>query len=231
MSTEKGRLSGRDRSLHSIGTIWAVGRNYADHARELGNTVPTPTERPLIFIKAGSCAVSESEPLLLPAFAEPVHFEGEIAFRFASDFSSKRGVKRLDAVTVALDLTARSLQEELKRLGQPWALAKSFRGSCPLGDWVALPSNENEPSLQIEVFLNGTRRQSGQTEQMIHSISRLADHVAEHFPVQAGDALLTGTPSGVGPLKTGDSILVTLRSATGTELISASWTCFSVPTV
>ncbi|MCX7977860.1 MAG: fumarylacetoacetate hydrolase family protein [Bdellovibrionaceae bacterium] len=179
-----------------IRNIWAVGRNYADHAKELGNSVPSS---PLFFLKAGSCAVIGNE-FSLPEWARDVHHELEIALQFGEDLE-------ICSWGLALDLTERRLQSELKSRGEPWTLAKSFTGACPISSLLPWPKEGLPKDMELKLFVNGTIRQTGTLGQMIFSPAELVDFAKSHFPLCPGDLLLTGTPSGVGPLKKGDVLL------------------------
>lgn len=190
--------------------VWCVGRNYAEHAKELGNDVPA---EPLIFLKAGSC-VTTGSTIALPAWSEDVHHELEIALQFDSKLN-------FSAAALALDLTERAAQNRLKAKGQPWTLAKSFRGACPL---TASVSVGDVSSLRLWLKVNGELRQDGRATQMIFSPAVLREFVLERFPVEAGDWLLTGTPSGVGPLKRGDRLEAALEDDGARALITAQWT-------
>lgn len=192
-----------------IPNIWCVGRNYADHAKELGNAVP-PT--PLIFLKAGSCA-QFSSMIELPSWAEEVHHEVELALRFGPNL-------RIDGAAVALDLTERRVQSAAKSKGEPWTRAKSFRGACPLSDFKLVRDLSDFDSLDIALAINNDIRQIGNTRDFIFSASFLVEHVLQYFPVMPGDILLTGTPAGVGPLNVGDRLRATLD---GKIQISKEW--------
>lgn len=193
-----------------IRNIWAVGRNYGEHAKELGNAVPSASSAPMIFLKAGSTIVENGATLSLPASAGEIHYECEIALRFGAD-------SQFDGITIALDLTARQLQEQCKKEGKPWTIAKSFAGACPIGPIVPLPSRDLQ-SLTFSLRVNGEVRQRGDARDMIHSIEKLRTYVLEIFPVCPGDLLLTGTPVGVGPLKSGDRL-----SAEIEDVVQAEW--------
>ncbi len=189
----------------TIQNIWAVGRNYVDHAKELGHEVP---KEPLVFLKAGSSA-HWGEQIPLPLHSRDVHFELELALRFNSSLE-------LDAAGLALDLTARDVQQRLKAEGQPWTLAKSFKASCPLSEFVELP--QHLPHFQLELKVNQQLRQVGHTSQLIFNFEVLRRFVLAHFPVQEGDLLLTGTPAGVGPLKVGDQLQARAQSDLGHQI-------------
>ena len=181
-----------------IANIWAVGRNYADHAKELANQVPQSSENPMIFLKAGSSIVEEAS-FALPAFSNDIHHELEIALQFDHTL-------HFSHLTLALDLTARDIQEKLKQKAHPWTLAKSFRSACPIGPLLPIPTGLDLQNLRFTLKVNGRIRQSGSTRDMIFGAETLRQYVVERFPVMPGDLLLTGTPAGVARLKPGDSL-------------------------
>lgn len=181
--------------------IWAVGRNYADHAKELGNSVP---EKPMIFLKAGSCAHGNDHPIRLIRELGMVHAELEVALRFGPDL-------QFDAVTLALDLTARQVQEKLKADRHPWTLAKSFTGSCPMGPWTSITAADLERGFNFRLIQNDKLKQTGDTSQMIHSFNMLREYLVRFFPLCPGDCLLTGTPAGVGAISPGDRLLLEMQ--------------------
>lgn len=189
-------------------SIWAVGRNYADHAKELGNTVPQPASEPMIFLKAGSCSVETGREIRLPSWSNDVHHELEIAVRFGDDL-------QFSHFAAALDLTARDVQARLKAQGSPWTLAKSFTDSCPLGKPVAMTTLKSDfESLEFELIVNHERRQLGHTRDMIFKLPQLNAYVRERFPVRPGDWLLTGTPAGVSALRSGDVLEASIKNYT-----------------
>lgn len=183
-----------------IRNIWAVGRNYAEHAKELGNAVPSKdSSAPLIFLKAGSCATFSQKEMHLPEGTSELHHEVELCLQFDDKFEIKKAC-------VAIDLTDRAKQNTLKAAGHPWTLAKSFKEACPLSDFFPVTNLAELQNLELRLWVNGELRQSGSTKDMIFSIPTMIDYVRYHFPVEPQDLLLTGTPSGVGPLKKGDTV-------------------------
>lgn len=180
-----------------IQNIWAIGRNYVEHAKELGNEVPT---EPLVFLKAGSCATVAKSEIHLPKWATDIHHEVEIALQFDENL-------QISAACVALDLTERTLQSKLKAKGQPWTLAKSFTEACPISNFFPVNDLDELRKIDIKLMVNGDLRQSGNTSLMIFSYEEQIDYVRQHFPVMPGDLLLTGTPAGVGPVKPGDILV------------------------
>ena len=191
-----------------IRNIWAVGRNYADHAKEMGQEIP---QEPLIFLKAGSCAFF-GEEISLPSWSQDVHHEIELALKFDQALE-------ISHFGLALDLTERKIQNRLKEERQPWTLAKSFSGACPLSQFYPITDLGALKNLPLALNINGQVRQLGSTSQMIFSIEKMIDFVKNHFPVCPDDLLLTGTPSGVGTLVRGDRLSAQLGN-----LIQHEWT-------
>jgi 2-keto-4-pentenoate hydratase/2-oxohepta-3-ene-1,7-dioic acid hydratase in catechol pathway len=183
-----------------------VGRNYAEHARELGNEIP---DAPLLFMKP-STAAAEGHRLQLPGFSQSVHYEAELVLRIdrrLRDATAHEADAAWREVTVGLDLTARDLQDRLKAKGQPWELAKAFDGSAVLGafhDRSAVCAAEGH--FLFELHRNGAVVQRGDTRQMIHGINELLAYISRHFTLEPGDMVFTGTPAGVGPLSSGDTL-------------------------
>ncbi|MGE3974937.1 MAG: fumarylacetoacetate hydrolase family protein [Bdellovibrionales bacterium] len=197
---------------NQIRNIWGVGRNYAEHAKELGNTVPS---KPLIFLKAGSTALLSDQKFPLPAFTNDVHHEIELAVEFGPSLEIVRAA-------VCLDLTARDLQAELKKKGEPWTLAKSFKHSTLLGSFFDVKDSACG-DLHLELLINDEVRQTGHTAQMIFSVPVLAQYLRECFPICPGDLILTGTPSGVGPLVSGDQIEALCFDSQNKSLSEGRW--------
>ncbi|HEY8271059.1 MAG TPA: fumarylacetoacetate hydrolase family protein [Pseudobdellovibrionaceae bacterium] len=188
----------------TIRNIWAVGRNYAEHAQELDNEIPNQTDsEPMVFLKAGSTAVINSKEFKIPAWAQNVHHEIELALQFNEHL-------KIDKAALALDLTERTWQQKLKAKGSPWTLAKSFTNSCPLSDFFTVDSLEELKNLNFSLTVNGELRQKGNTSQMIFPVPQLVEYILLHFPVCPGDLLLTGTPSGVAALQRGDQLVAEL---------------------
>ena len=179
-----------------IRNIWAVGRNYADHAKELGNAVPS---EPMMFLKAGSCASVNSTEIELPYWAQDVHFEVELALKLGSHL-------QVMEAAVALDLTERTLQEKAKKAGHPWTLAKSFQGACAVSSFFMTRKLDDLKDLRLRLWVNDELKQDGRTSQMIFSLDQIMAFANKHFPLCHGDLILTGTPAGVGPLKEGDRV-------------------------
>ena len=184
------------------GKIVCVGRNYREHAKELGNEVPT---EPLIFLKPPSSVIWDGEPIVLPAASSRVEHEGEIGvvvgktLTWASEGDAVLGIRAIVAVD---DVTARDLQ---KTDGQ-WTRAKGFDTFCPLGEESSkLPDLD---SLTVVTRVNGVERQRGKSSEMVFSIPSLLAYISRIMTLEPGDLVATGTPSGVGPLVPGDVVEV-----------------------
>ncbi len=195
-----------------MGKVVCVGRNYAEHAKELNNPVPT---EPLLFIKPGSCVVALDDSFSIPNDERgAVHYEAEIAVLIGKPLSRKPNAEEvLDAISgfaPALDLTLRELQDKLKAKAYPWEVAKSFDGACVLASFVPGDAVEDLSDIGIRLSLNGELRQDGNSRDMLNPILGLIQHICGHFSLQAGDVILTGTPVGVGPLKPGDQLQLEL---------------------
>lgn len=190
-----------------LGKVVCVGRNYAEHAAELNNPVPS---EPLLFIKPGSCVVPLAEGFVIPEGRGAVHYEAEIAVLIGKPLSAHPNAEEvLDAISgyaPALDLTLRDLQARLKDKGLPWEISKSFDGACVLAPFVVADAVADPADLGIRLSLNGQLRQQGNSSEMLNPILPLIAHMAGHFSLLPGDVILTGTPAGVGPLSVGDEL-------------------------
>jgi 2-keto-4-pentenoate hydratase/2-oxohepta-3-ene-1,7-dioic acid hydratase in catechol pathway len=182
--------------------VVCVGRNYVEHAEELGSDVP---EEPLLFMKPSTAVIGPNDPIRLPPESERVDHEGELAVvmgRPCRRVSEEEALKYILGYTCGNDVTARDLQ---RKDGQ-WTRAKGFDSFCPLGPWV---ETELDPGdLEIATRVNGETRQRARTSDMIFSPATLISYVSQVMTLLPGDVILTGTPSGVGPLSPGDGVEV-----------------------
>lgn len=197
--------------MKAASNIWCVGRNYRAHALELNNPVP---EKPLIFLKAGTC-IPASNKIELPSWTDDIHHECELAVRVNAQGEPTH-------LALALDLTARQAQAELKKKGEPWTLAKSFRGACPLSQLVAFPGFDEFENLIFHLSKNGQIVQKGSPRDMLFPLKTLLTHINRFYPVAEGDLILTGTPEGVGPIKKGDLLEGRIEGLAGAPL-SVTW--------
>nr|WP_312972882.1 fumarylacetoacetate hydrolase family protein [Pseudomonas sp.] len=194
-----------------LGKVVCIGRNYAEHAKELNNPVPT---EPLLFIKPGSCVVGLDGGFSIPDDRGSVHYEAEIAVLIGKPLSRTPNEEEvLDAISgfaPALDLTLRDVQSKLKDKGHPWEIAKSFDGACVLAPFVPGDTVADLTAIGIRLTINGEVRQDGSSAEMIFPIVPVIQEMAGHFNLQPGDVILTGTPAGVGPLNKGDELVLDL---------------------
>ncbi|MDT3399370.1 fumarylacetoacetate hydrolase family protein [Streptomyces sp. B1866] len=188
--------------------VVAIGRNYADHAAELGSDVP---EVPVTFFKPSTSVIGPDDPIALPGFSAEVHHEAELAVvigRLCREVPRERAADVILGYTCANDVTARDVQ----RREDQWARAKGFDTSCPLGPWVETDLTlAAAGDLAIMCTVNGEQRQLGRTSQMAHPIADLIAHITEAMTLLPGDVILTGTPAGVGPLHSGDEVAVSIE--------------------
>ncbi|MFZ1641097.1 MAG: fumarylacetoacetate hydrolase family protein [Candidatus Contendobacter sp.] len=192
------------------GKVVCIGRNYLDHIRELNNAVP---ETPILFIKPATALLGLDQPIRLPAGRGECHHEVELAVLVGRELRDADAATARNAVAgygVALDLTLRDLQNELKKKGHPWETAKAFDGSCPLSPFLKPGALADPQATELTLRVNGELRQRGNTGQMMVGIFELMAHISTHFTLQPGDVVLTGTPAGVGPLRSGDALVLGL---------------------
>jgi 2-keto-4-pentenoate hydratase/2-oxohepta-3-ene-1,7-dioic acid hydratase in catechol pathway len=184
--------------------IVCVGRNYVDHAKELGNPVPA---EPLIFLKPPSALIASGDPIVYPPLSEWVSFEGELALvvgRRARRVARSQALDILFGYTCLNDVTARDLQ---RKDGQ-WARAKGFDTFCPAGPWI-VPRAEFDPtSARVRTFVDGEKRQDGSVSEMIFPLDVIIAFVTEFLTLEPGDLIATGTPPGVGALEPGSTVRV-----------------------
>ena len=202
-------LAGKTLNLPA-GKVVCVGRNYLEHIRELNNAVP---ETPILFIKPSTSLAALDEPIRLPSGRGECHHEVELAVLVGRELRGADPETARQAVAgygVALDLTLRDLQNELKKKGHPWETAKAFDGSCPLSPFLEPEALPDPQATDLALRVNGEFRQQGNTRQMMVGIFELMAYISTHFTLRSGDVVLTGTPAGVGPLRSGDVLILSL---------------------
>ena len=185
--------------------IFCIGRNYAEHAKELNNAVPT---KPLIFMKPPTALLLENKPLFYPDFTKNLHYELEVVLRICKNgkaIQPEFAHRYYDKIALGIDFTARDVQDDLKSKGQPWELAKAFDNSAVLSAFVELKGFD---AANIKFFMtkNGETVQSGTTQDLIFSFDTVVSFISQYFTLQQGDLIYTGTPAGVGSVKVGDKL-------------------------
>jgi 5-carboxymethyl-2-hydroxymuconate isomerase len=190
--------------IYPVGKIVCLARNYVDHIRELGNEVP---EAPVLFIKPATSIIGDGETVVIPPFSRECHHEVELAVligKFAKNVPEAEAMAHVAGYGVAIDLTLRDVQNELKKKGLPWEVAKGFDTACPLSDFVPVAAVADPHALPIRLWVNGEVRQDATTALMLRRIPAVISHVSTIFSLEEGDIVLTGTPAGVGPVRSGD---------------------------
>lgn len=194
-----------------VGKVVCVGRNYAEHARELNNPVP---DAPILFLKPSTAIQPFTQPITWPTEFGACHHELEVSIligKRASKISAAEAGSYIAGIGLGLDLTLRELQNQLKTKGHPWELAKAFDGSCPLGPFVSPAEFADLRNIALELRIDGEIRQKGNTSDMLTPIAELIAYISRYFTLEPGDVIMTGTPAGVGPLKSGDALSLCLN--------------------
>jgi acylpyruvate hydrolase len=185
--------------------ILCVGRNYSEHAKELGNAVP---ENPVIFSKPDTALIKNGEPFYIPDFSNDVHHEIELVIKInkvGKKIQEKFARNYFSEIGLGIDFTARDKQNELKSKGLPWELAKAFDGSAPIGNFINI-ENIDLKNIDFSLKKNGQLVQQGNTSQMIFSFEQIVSFVSQYFTLKVGDLIYTGTPAGVGQVNIGDHL-------------------------
>jgi acylpyruvate hydrolase len=211
------RLIGTDRS-YRIGKIVCLGRNYADHIAELGNETP---ERPVIFIKPSTSVLGHGGEVVIPPYSHRCHHEAELALligRPAKDLTEEEAMECVAGYGIAIDLTLRDVQDELKKKGLPWEIAKGFDTACPLSDFVPAEQIADPHSLRIIMKVNDEVRQDGSTALMLRRIPTILKEITAVFTLEEGDVVLTGTPAGVSAIASGDRLCAEIEGVARLEV-------------
>ncbi len=185
--------------------IFCIGRNYADHAKELGNAVPI---EPVVFMKPPTALLIGNRPFFYPDFSQDIHYEGEIVLKIGRNGRSIQpefALSYISGIGYGIDFTARDIQKRCKQKGLPWEKAKAFDKSAPISEFVDV-KDLNIHEIILETKLNDVTVQKGNSKDMIFDFSAVICHISKYFTLQMGDYIFTGTPSGVGPVKIGDKL-------------------------
>jgi 2-keto-4-pentenoate hydratase/2-oxohepta-3-ene-1,7-dioic acid hydratase in catechol pathway len=185
--------------------IICIGRNYSEHAKELGNAVPT---EPVFFCKPDSAILPRSNPLYIPEWTNDLHYEIELIVkidRLGKNIEAEFADRYYSTIGLGIDFTARDVQEEMKKKSLPWEKAKAFDGSAVISkDFISLGELNDRTNIRFSLKKNGEVVQSGQSSDMIFSFDKIIENVSKYMTLKIGDFIFTGTPSGVGPVKIGD---------------------------
>jgi len=203
-----------------VGKIVAVGRNYSDHIREMGNA---PSSAPVLFLKPPSALVHDGGEILLPGNVGEIHHEVELVAVIGSPgrrIAATQALEHVLGYAVGLDLTLRDLQAAAKAKGEPWAVSKGFDTSAGISSMTARDEVGDGTGLGIRLTIGSTVRQQASTSQMLHTVAELVSEVSRFMTLERGDLLYTGTPAGVGPIRPGDRLEATIEKV-GTLRLTA----------
>ena len=187
--------------------IICIGRNYADHIKELKNNRPT---EPVIFLKTDTSVILKNQPFFIPSFSNDIHHEVELLIKIkkiGKFIDPKFSYKYYDEISLGIDFTARDLQSELKSKGLPWEKSKAFDGSAMIGKWVDKSKFKDINNLTFTLEVNGNLAQNGNTCLMLWNIDEIISYVSKYFTLKIGDVIFTGTPSGVGQVNINDQLI------------------------
>lgn len=190
----------------NVGKIVCVGKNYADHAKEMGGEVP---EFPIIFLKPASTIIYDGDEILMPDYSNELHYEGEFVLligKKVKDADDKTADEAITGYGLGLDMTLRDLQWQYKDKGQPWTLAKCFDTGTVLGDFALRTEHEFKGNERLTLKVNGEIRQDARVDQMTFSPIEIIKYVSHRMTLLPGDLIFTGTPAGVGKVVPGDLI-------------------------
>ena len=205
-----------DGSRHPVGKILCVGRNYADHAKEMN----APAE-PVVFLKPATAVVPPGNPVRLPRDRGAVHFEAELVAQLVAGgtgLDAAAAAACVGAYGLGLDLTLRDVQAKAKEKGQPWALAKGFDGSLPVTEFVPAAEVVDPGALTFRLLLDGEVRQEGRAADMLLGVGELLAYMSTWITLEPGDLILTGTPAGVGPVEPGRTARLELSTGLAGEI-------------
>ncbi len=186
--------------------IICIGRNYVEHAKELGNDIP---DEPVIFMKPKSAIIQPHTPFYYPEFTNELHYECELVLRISKNgkyIQERHASNYYNGITVGIDFTARDIQDELKKKGLPWEKAKAFDNSAAIGKFIDIKPDFNKKNINFSFLKNGEKVQQGNSGNMIFSIDKLIANISMYFSLNIGDYIFTGTPAGVGECVVGDEL-------------------------
>jgi 2-keto-4-pentenoate hydratase/2-oxohepta-3-ene-1,7-dioic acid hydratase in catechol pathway len=186
--------------------IICIGRNYAEHVKELNNNRP---DSPVIFLKPDTSIILKNQPFFIPDFSSEINYEVEIILKICKlgkHIENKYAHKYFNQIGLGIDFTARDTQNELKSNGLPWEKAKAFDGSALVGSWFDKTKFKDLRNLNFSLYKNGKSVQIGNTSQMMWNFDELISEISKYFTLKIGDIIFTGTPSGVGKVNKGDNL-------------------------
>lgn len=186
--------------------IICIGRNYAEHAKELGNEIP---DEPVIFMKPKSALLQVHTPFYYPEFTNELHYECELVLRVCKNgkyIQERHASNYYNGITVGIDFTARDLQDEAKKKGLPWEKSKAFDNSAAVGKFIDITPEINKKNINFSLLKNGETVQKGNSSQMLFNFDSIIATISNYFSLNIGDLIFTGTPAGVGECVVGDEL-------------------------
>jgi 2-keto-4-pentenoate hydratase/2-oxohepta-3-ene-1,7-dioic acid hydratase in catechol pathway len=194
-----------------IKSIYCIGRNYAEHAKELNNPLPSS---PMVFLKPQSAICYNNDEIVIPRQSSDVHHEVEVVIavsKSGKDIPESEALDYIAGIGIGIDFTARDIQQKAKEAGHPWTVAKGFDTFAPISTFISIDKINDIQNINLSLSVNEIVKQSGTTSQMIFKISTLISYLSSIFTLYPGDLIFTGTPSGVSSIKSGDIITATLE--------------------
>ncbi|MCE9540069.1 MAG: fumarylacetoacetate hydrolase family protein [Bacteroidetes bacterium] len=186
--------------------IICIGRNYAEHAKEMNSVIPT---EPVFFLKPDTALIKDNNPFYYPDFSKEIHHEVELVLKInkpGKNIQTQFANKYYDEIGIGIDFTARDIQAECKKNGLPWEKAKAFDGAAPIGKFIDKKQFSDEKNINFHLKINGNNVQEGNTKDLLFSFDAIIAYISKYFTLRTGDLIYTGTPEGVGPVKIGDRL-------------------------
>jgi acylpyruvate hydrolase len=212
-------LRGTDK-FYTVGKIICLGQNYADHAKEMKFEVPTS---PVFFFKPPSAIIHEGGQIVLPEISNEVHHEVEMTILIGekgNNIHRCAALKHIAGYGIGLDMTMRDIQNEAKKKGLPWALAKGFDTSAPVSEFIPADVVGDPGLLNVQLLINGKIRQSSSTSKFVFPVDKVISYISQFITFEPGDIIFTGTPEGVSRVEHGDKLEASLQTAEGKILAS-----------
>jgi acylpyruvate hydrolase len=202
---------------YTVGKIVCVGRNYAEHAKELGNEVP---DKPVVFIKPSSAIIYSGDNVVYPPFSSEMHHEAELILLIGKTIKNadlKKSEEAIIGYGVGLDMTLRDIQNELKKNGNPWTIAKCFDTSAVVSDFILKENYKLTLDEEISLIINGSERQKDQLNKMIFNPAQIVEYISSLLTLEEGDLVFTGTPKGVSKVNKGDKLIAEINGVAKLE--------------
>ncbi|MGZ4042721.1 MAG: fumarylacetoacetate hydrolase family protein [Bacteroidia bacterium] len=192
--------------------IICIGRNYAEHAKEMNAAVPT---EPVFFLKPDTAIIKDNAAFYYPDFSKEIHHEVELILKInkpGKNIEVQFANKYYDEIGIGIDFTARDIQAKCKEKGLPWEKAKAFDGSAPIGKFIEKSKLKDPDNINFQLNINGKLVQKGNTKDLLFSFDALIAYVSKFFTLKKGDLIFTGTPEGVGPVAIGDRLQASIEN-------------------